>query len=134
MTQEPLFHESIEDALRAAVAAMGGYKKVGAAMRPEMAADRAGNWLRDALSEGRREVLDPSQLLWLLRAARQAGYHGAMAFIDADCGYAPPQPVEPEDERAQLQRAFADSVRVQAQLVERMERLSTVQLSQVRRA
>lgn len=134
MTQEPLFHDSIEDALRAAVAAMGGYKKVGAAMRPELPADRAGNWLRDALSESRREVLDPPQLLWLLRAARQAGYHGAMGFIDAECGYAPPQPIEPEDERAQLQRAFADSVRVQAQLVERMERLSTVQLSQVRRA
>lgn len=86
MTQEPLFHESIEDALRAAVAAMGGYK--------------------------------------MLRAARQAGYHGAMAFIDADCGYAPPQPIEPEDERAQLQRAFADSVRVQAARAGRSSRLN----------
>lgn len=134
MIQEPLFHESIEDALRAAVAAMGGYKKVGAAMRPELPADRAGNWLRDCLAEGRREVLDPAQLLWLLRAARQAGYHGAMAFLDAECGYAPPQPIEPEDERAQLQRAFAESVRVQAQLVERMERLTAVPSLQVRRA
>lgn len=134
MNQEPLFHDSIEDALRAAVAAMGGFKKVGAAMRPELPADRAGNWLRDALTEGRREVLDPPQVLWILRAARQAGYHSAMAFIDAECGYAAPQPTEPEDERAQLQRAFTDSVAMQARIVERMERLTMVQPLQVRRA
>lgn len=131
---DPVVHDSIEDALRAAVAFMGGFKKVGALMRPDLPADRAANWLRDALSESRRVALLPHQVLWLLRAARQAGYHGAMAFIDAECGYAPPQPVEPEDERAQLQRAFAESVRLQAELVGRMERLSSVMPLAVRRA
>lgn len=134
MTQEPLFHESLEDALRAAVAALGGFKKVGAAMRPELVADRAGNWLRDCLTDGRREVLDPPQVLWLMRAARQAGYHGVMTYLSRECGYCDPMPLEPEDERAHLQRQFNESVRVLAQIQSRMERIDNVQPLQGRRA
>jgi hypothetical protein len=54
-----------------------------------------------------------------------------MAFIARDCGYADPVPLEPEDERAQLQRDFAESVRLQAKLVERMERLGSASLRSV---
>ena len=45
-----------------------------------------------------------------------------MEFVAADAGYAAPQPIEPRDEMAELQRAFIESVNLQAKLAERMER------------
>lgn len=122
--QTPLFHESIADALRDAVKAMGGFKAVAARMRPELPADHAGRWLADALNDTRREHLAPEQVLWLLREARAAGVHGAMAYLCAEAGYAAPVPMAPADEAAQLQRDYIASVRVQQQIAQRLERLS----------
>lgn len=111
--------ESVDDALRAAVAALGGFKKVGGALRPELSVDHAAGWLRDCLNPARRECLHPEQFLLLLRLARQAGFHGAMDFVAFDVGYR----AEPVDEDAQasvLQRQFVDAVAglqsIQAQL------------------
>jgi hypothetical protein len=123
MMQDALFHESVNDALRAAVQALGGHKKIGAAMRPELPADQAGSWLRDCLNPDRREKLSPEQVVWVLREARRIGYHGAATYILHECGYAEATPVEPEDERAQLQRMFIESVKAQNAITERMERL-----------
>ena len=129
--QLELMHESFTDALGFIVQALGGPKKVGVAMRPDLPADHAATWVRDCLNAHRRERFTPDQVLWLLREARRAGVHAGMAFIARDCGYADPVPLEPEDERAQLQRDFAESVRLQAKLVERMERLGSASLRSV---
>ncbi len=124
MDQPALFYESLPDALRDVVRALGGAKQVGARMRPELPADQAGRWLSDALNDTRREHLTPEQTLWLLGAARAAGVHAAMAYVCDMAGYAAPIPAEPADEQAQLQRAYIDSVRHQEALVARMERLA----------
>lgn len=122
--QPALPAESVADALRDVVRAMGGAKTVGARMRPELPADHAGRWLSDALNDNRREHLSPQQLLWLLREGRQAGAHGAMAYLCAEAGYADPLPVAPADEAAALQRAYIDSVRAQQAIADRLERLA----------
>lgn len=123
MTQLALVHETINDALGAAISFLGGPKKVGAAMRPDQPLDHAAQWVRDCLNVTRREKFSPEQVIWLLREARAAGFHGAMAFIAAECGYADPQPLEPEDEKAELQRAFMEAVRQQSEIIRRLERL-----------
>lgn len=43
--QIPLFLDDYHDAVRHAVEALGGFKKVGGDMRPDLAVDAAGRWL-----------------------------------------------------------------------------------------
>jgi hypothetical protein len=120
----PLVVEDLDDAIAQTIKALGGFKRVGAQLRPDMEPRAAGRWLSDACNPREREVLKPSQLAWLRRHARAAGVHTLAAFELRDAGYAPPVPVEPQDEYAQLQRVFSESVRTQQSLVERMEALA----------
>lgn len=116
----PEFYESANDALIDLVKALGGFKPVGARLWPEEPPDRAGNKLRDCLSSDRREKLSLEQALLLLKWARDAGHHGAMAYLCYWVGYDTPRPSNPEDEAAALQREFVSAVeklgQIQAQL------------------
>ena len=47
-----------------------------------------------------------------------------MAFICRDLGYSDPQPIEPEDERAALQRQFIESTALLVKMAERIEDLA----------
>lgn len=123
MDQPALFHESINDALRELVAALGGTKPVGARMRPELSADHAGRWLADCLNNDRREHLTPERMLWLLAEGRKVGIHAAMEYLAHECGYAATA-VEPEDERAALQREYIEAARAMARLSDRIERVN----------
>lgn len=136
--QTTLFHDSIADALRETVQCVGGFKVVGLRLWPEMPADHAAGKLRDCLNHDRRERLSPEQLLLLLRLGREHGCHSAMHYLASESGYTTPQPLEPADERAELQRAYIESARHMARLADRIERLSApeavpVPPSQIRR-
>lgn len=124
MSQPALFHESIIDAIREVVQALGGAKVVGARMRPDLPPDHAGRWLADCLSHERREKLSPDQVLWMGREGRHMGCHAIARYLMSDWGYAEPQPVEPEDERARLQREYIDAARAMSRMAERIERLT----------
>lgn len=110
-TQVPLFVEDLNEALRATINALGGYKVVGVELRPEKSAVDAGKWLADCLNPDKRDKLDPEQLAYIRRKARQANVHILAAFEMQDAGYAPPVAIEPEDERAALIRQFNESVK-----------------------
>ena len=56
-TQEPLFVETVNEALREIVKALGGAKKVAAQLRPQKTVDEAARWLLDCLNPERRERL-----------------------------------------------------------------------------
>jgi hypothetical protein len=127
----PLFAESIEDALKTAVAAMGGSKVVGAKMRPEKLADAAGTWLSDCLNHDKRDKLDLEQVMWLLREARQHGCHQAIHWICQECGYTAPQAIEPDDEKAQLMREFIEATKSAQKIVDRIERINGVTIRAV---
>jgi hypothetical protein len=116
------FHESINDALQAAVIALGGYKKVGPTLRPELPIDQAAGWLRDCLNPSRREKLSPEQVLLILRAARAAGYHAAMNFVAFDTGYRA-APVDPKDQANQLQERFIEAVQGLTAIQSQLQRL-----------
>jgi hypothetical protein len=120
--QQALFHESLNEALHDCIRALGGAKAVGHAMRPEKTVDDARRWVLDCLNPDRAEKFAPDQVLWILREARKAGCHAAITFIARECGYADPQPIEPEDERAALQRQFVEQSKAMQRLAQRMER------------
>lgn len=103
-------YEDFNDALHDAVLSLGGYKKVGPTMWPEKPIDEASQLLRHCLNNERREKLSPDQVRLLLRMARQVEFHGAIWFLADECGYARPQPKNPEDEKARVQRRFAEAV------------------------
>lgn len=107
MTEQiPMFVEDLNDAIRDTIKALGGYKQVGYEMRPELGVEAAGRWLSDCCNPDRRDKLSPEQVAFLRRRARQHGVHILATFEAKDAGYAPPKPIEPEDERAELLRTF----------------------------
>lgn len=117
--------DSINDALIVAVKALGGSKQVGPTLWPEKTPDAAQRLLLACLNEDRPEHLSPDHVLMLLRLARNAGHHESIGYILADLGYSATQPVEPRDEAAELQRQFMESVRLQAEIVARMEKAAS---------
>jgi hypothetical protein len=123
MAQNALFNEDIHDALADVVRALGGSKAVGVALRPDLPMPQAARWILDCLNRDRREKFDPDQILYLLREGRKAGCHSAMNFLCDEAGYARPVPLEPQDEAAQLQRLFIESVQQQKLIASRLERL-----------
>lgn len=123
IVQFELIHESLNEALTDAVRALGGAKKVGAAMWPSKPVDEAKNRLNDCLNPQRPEKLALSEIMFLLRSAREIGYHGAMQYIAQESGYRV-EAVEPQDEQAALQREYIESVKVAQRIAARLERLS----------
>ena len=122
--QMSLHHESMADALREVIQAVGGTKAVGERMFPDMPIDHAASRIRDCLNHDRRDRFTPDQVMMILRMGHQAGCHAGMIFIARDLGYSDPVPVEPEDEVARLQREFVEaskSLMTMANKIERMQ-------------
>ncbi len=119
---EQLFYESIYDALRELVRVLGGSKVVSTKLWPEKSLADAQNLLNDCLNTARPHRLNPEQVLWLLREGKRANCHAAMYFIADDAGYSRPAPIEPQDERARLQRDFIESVHALRGIEQRLAR------------
>lgn len=110
----PEFYDSLNDALKAAVMALGGFKKVGGRMRPDY--DYSEDWLRHCLKGDRRERLTPEQALWILREARLIGFHGAMEYLGFSTGY-DCKAVDAEKQKITLQETIAAGLeRLNAQM------------------
>lgn len=124
MKQIPLIHEDFDSALTTCVQSLGGAKEVGVMLRPEYEEDpdKAARWLLACLNPTRDEKLSWQQTFMIMRKARDAGVHVAMYYITQVIGYAEPQVIEPEDEKAALQRAFIEQSKQMQALFARMER------------
>ena len=117
--QQPrLIIEDINEALIELVQATGGWKECGFALRPDLAPDRAGDWLRAALNSDRREALQPSQIVALLRRV-----HTAVAWLLEALSYAPPVPVLAADESLNLRRDIAANMERMTKMLARLEQL-----------
>lgn len=118
------------DAITAAVHALGGFEKVGVRLRPELTQKRtaAAQWLRDCLNPEKRERLNPDQLFMLLRLAREADFHASKHWMDAELGYEPSKPNDPADEAERLTRVICDATQVLKTSIDRLERISKAPL------
>jgi hypothetical protein len=124
--QPELFHETLNDALREVIEALGGAKKVGPLMRPEKAVDASARWVLDCLNPDRDHRFDPDQVLWLLREGRRIGCHAVARFLMREGGYAEPVPLDPRDEADELRRKFIHAVEIQGQIANRLAKLGVV--------
>lgn len=120
--QTPLFHEDIYAAIQTVVMALGGSKKVGTGLWPDKPADKAGELLNNCLNRTRPEKLDPEQVLFIAREGRKTGCHAIADYSAADTGYRF-MPIEPEDEKAELERQVVNASRLLHDVIGRLERL-----------
>lgn len=126
MNTDRLFYESIDDAVRTVVQSLGGTKKVGPMLWPALGPSAASRRLIDCLNESRPEKLSPGELLKLARWGREAGCHAIAVYFNGETGYAPPVPVNADDEKQDLQRKFIDAVGYLAKINDRLEQLKTL--------
>ena len=131
--QIDLFYENVHDALKAAVQAAGGAKVVAGRLWPHKAGADSHRELLDALNRDRPRKLDPEETMMVLRLAREAGFHAAKHYIDEQTGSQKTPALDPRDELAELQRAYIESVALQRQIADRMERLSTPPIQLVKK-
>lgn len=103
MDQDPLFYDDEIDAIRDAVRILGGGKIVGPMLWPEKKPDIGSRSLADALNVNRAERLTPAQFMFVMRLARQKGYHGPWRWVCSEVGYKA-DPIDPEDEKTRLLR------------------------------
>ncbi|QQP98725.1 hypothetical protein JHW38_00210 [Lysobacter enzymogenes] len=119
----PVFVDDLNDAIRATVNALGGMKSIGSELKPEKSAMDAGRWMADCLNPEKRDRLTPDQLSFIRRKARAAGVHILAAYEMHEAGYQPPVAIEPEDERAKLQRQFIEQSKRMEQLFAQLQRM-----------
>lgn len=125
MQAELPFFEGPEDALRAVVQVLGGAKAVGSKVFPDKAPDRAAQQLLDCLNTGRPEKLELTQVLLLLRMARDAGHHEAMQWLAGDVGYEA-RPVTKAEEMDRVTAVVEHAAKVMAAGLATIERMQRV--------
>lgn len=108
--QPALFYETAADALGSCIQAAGGFKRVAGQLWPSMKAESAYARLKACLDDAKHERLSPDEIIGIAKMAREQGCHAWAQFVATELGYAAPVALDPEDERAALQREFVDGV------------------------
>ena len=122
--QAPLFHEDIFEAMNTVIMALGGSKKVGGMLWPEKKPQQAGELLKTCLNVTRQEKLDPEQVLFLLVEGQKVGCHALADYMGQCAGYKFIA-IEPEDEKAELQRQVVAASQHFSVLIKRLEQLAS---------
>lgn len=115
--------ESMNEALVECIKAAGGSAAVGAKLWPERAPGSAQRLLLDCMNEERPSKLDPEQVLFILRLARERGCHAGMNYLAHELSYAGPIPIEPRDERDDLRRQVLEMGKALQAALERIEKI-----------
>ena len=124
--QYELFHEDIYKALGTCVQALGGSQKVGCMLWGESALPEDQGRKLDHCLGDHAQKLALKEMLLILRKAHDVGCHAGINFITSYAGYSDPQPVNLEDEIAELQKTIIEAVKTHSQNLDRMERLLTL--------
>jgi hypothetical protein len=120
---EKHFYEDDLDALRATIQRLGGNKAAGAILWPDKTPEGAARSMADCCNPSRSERLSPSQLLLVMRLAREKGCHILAEHFMIEAGYAVPVPVDPEDEASRVIHKMDSMLQAVGVLADRLERM-----------
>lgn len=126
MQAEMPFYEGPEDALRAAVQALGGAKQIGTQLWPDKTPDAAGRLVQDCLNPSRAEKFDVTQVMFVLRKAKEAGVHGPFMWFAGEVGY-DARPVTKAEEADRLTTVVEQASKTLAAAVAQLERIQRSQ-------
>jgi len=87
MQSEMPFYDGIEDALKASIGALGGFKSVGHSLFPDKPTDTAADYLRACVNPSRNEKLDYNQLIYIFRESKAKGFHAGFEYFARHCEY-----------------------------------------------
>lgn len=122
MQAEMPFYEGAEQALTAAVQHLGGAKQVGAMLWPDKTPDSARTRLLDCLNPSRSERLDMSEAMFILKHAKDRGFHAPFAWFAAEVGYEA-RPITKAEEVDRLTTVVEQSSKTLAAAVAALERM-----------
>lgn len=122
--QQSLFHETLGDAVGAAIAAAGGFKRVASTLWPAMKLESGYARLKACMDDGKPEKLTLDEIVGIARLAKEQGSHAVMNYLAADLGYEV-RAVEPRDQSEELRREVADLLKAVNQRLARIERVET---------
>ena len=123
MKQNQLFIDSLSDAITDLVNQCGGVKKMGSLLWPEKTVRDAGSQLLNCLNPDHAQKLSLEQIDFLFDVARKETVHVVPQYIGNRYGYKV-LPVEPEDEKAELQRKFIKAQESMSAITSRLEQLA----------
>lgn len=112
--------ETLNDALIECVKAAGGSKSVASILWPEKPLNDAQRLLLACLNTERSEKISPEQTMLILKLAKDAGSHVGIEFMCNSLSYSKPNPIEPEDEKAELMREFIQAQKAMTQLADKL--------------
>lgn len=122
--QLPLLVDTLNDAIRD-TARILGMKKIAKELWPAKGEEAAARYLNDCLNPERAQALSGEEILHIAKRGREAGCYLITAFINAETGFGPPVPIDPEDLKAALQREYIEAVKVHKRIADRLERLGS---------
>jgi len=124
MDQPELFHETIYDALTSDILACGGFKKVAGTLFPSKTLDSAYAYLKNTMREEAHEKLGAEEILKIIAMACEIKSFATINYQCDNAHLSRPTPIKPENEQAELARQFTESVKIQGQIMKRMEKLA----------
>lgn len=130
MQTELPFYEGPEDALRAAVQALGGAKKVGTLLWPDKGVDNASRLLLDCINPSRAEKLELSQIMRVFALAKDSGCHGPFAWFSGEIGY-DVKPITKAEEVDRLTTVVEQSTKTLSAALAALERIQTGAVTKV---
>lgn len=115
--QQALWHDSIYDALGAAVQAAGGVKAVAGKLWPTLGSDVASARLRGGLNPEHAQKLAPEDVMAIAALARAVGDHSVGLFIARDLAYEL-TPLDPADAEKRARKARRAALLAELQRLE----------------
>lgn len=122
MQIEMPFYEGAEDALKAAVQALGGAKAVGSKLWPDKSMEDARTLLLNCINPERKEKFDYSQLIWIFREAKRIGHSAGFEWFARECEFEA-RAVSAAEEKDRLTGVIEQSTKTLAQALATLERI-----------
>ena len=120
--QTPLWHDTIHDALRALIDALGGPKRVAADLWPARDVADGQRYLLKCLDADRSEKLGLEEFVWLMRRGREVDCHVLADFLGQACQYEL-RPIDPAAAEADIAAQVERTMNQAADLLKQWDRL-----------
>ena len=131
MEQEQLFIENESSAIEALAQRIGGMKKLGCLMYPDLLGDDAHKLLLNKLNPKNRAVLSSEDSRAAMRIGAQLDCHLYKWWCDDTIGYQRSQPTEPKASDAELVERMEAAAVVMAKCVDILDRRKSAKLKAV---